>query len=81
MTLRKAKTTSCPPTADRNSCALELPSHWTLAQVTAVFEVLDDLRELVWQNYGRQIQQVLRRDRAIKMSSIPADIEDGDVPF
>jgi hypothetical protein len=60
---------------------LELPSHWTLAQVTAVFEVLDDLRELVWQNYGRQIQQVLRRDRAIKMSSIPADIEDGDVPF
>lgn len=74
-------TTSSPPTAERNSCALELPSHWTPAQATAVFEVLDDLRELVWQNYGRQIQQVLRRDRAIKTSSIPADIEYGDVPF
>ena len=31
-----------------NSCTMwELPTHWTAAQALAVFEVLDDLRDLV----------------------------------
>lgn len=29
----------------------------------AVFEVLDDLRELIWRSYGGQIQQVLLKER------------------
>ena len=33
---------------DGNSSTMwELPSHWTAAQALAVFEVLDDLRDLV----------------------------------
>lgn len=43
----------------------------------AVFEVLDELNALVWRSYGVQIQQAMRRDQA----SIPANIDDGDVPF
>jgi hypothetical protein len=55
--------------------------HWTPAQATAVFEVLDELRELVWRRYGVQIQKVQRRDRVVKTSAIPVNLGDGDVPF
>lgn len=59
----------------------EVPTHWTPAQATAVFEVLDELRELVWHRYGIQIQQALRQDRAVTTSVIPANLGEGDVPF
>jgi hypothetical protein len=55
--------------------------HWTPAQATAVFEVLDELRESVWRRYGVQIQKVQRRDRVVKTAAIPANLGDGDVPF
>ena len=29
----------------------DLPTHWTVAQALAVFEVLDDLRDLVVNGY------------------------------
>lgn len=47
----------------------------------AVFEVLDDLGELIWRNYGGQIQQVLRKERTDITAPIPENIDDGDVPF
>jgi hypothetical protein len=59
----------------------EVPTHWTPAQSTAIFEVLDDLLESVWLRYGVQIQQVQRRDRVVKTSAIPVNLRDGDVPF
>ena len=55
--------------------------HWTPAQATAVFEVLNDLLESVWRKYGIQIQQALRQDRATATSVIPANLGDGDIPF
>jgi hypothetical protein len=58
-----------------------VPTHWTPAQATAVFEVLDDLLELVWRRYGVQIQQAQRRDRVVKTPAIRANLGDGDVPF
>jgi hypothetical protein len=57
-----------------------LPSHWTPAQAMAVFEVLDDLRELIWRSYGGQIQQALRKDHTDITAPIPGNIDDGDVP-
>jgi hypothetical protein len=60
---------------------LEVPTHWTPAQATAVFELLDDLLESVWRSYAVQIQQVLRRDRTATTSAIPANLGEGDVPF
>ena len=80
MTGNKLMAEPCQSKAGRNSCTLELPSHWTPAQGSAVFEVLDDLRESIWRSYGGQIQQVLRRDRADATSPIPANVDDG-VPF
>jgi len=58
-----------------------VPTHWTPAQATVVFEVLDELLELVWRRYGVKTQKVQRRDRIVKTSAIPANLRDGDVPF
>ena len=59
----------------------EVPMHWTPAQATAVFEVLDELRESVWRRYGCQIQQALRRDRVVTTSAVVPNRDDGDVSF
>jgi hypothetical protein len=59
----------------------ELPTHWTVAQALAVFEVLDDLRNLVVNGYAKKIQQTARLDRSVTRSSPPANIDDGNVPF
>ena len=63
-----------PYETDQDACTFEVPTHWTPAQATAVFEVLDELRELVWRRYGVQIQKVQRRDRVVKTSAIPANL-------
>lgn len=63
------------PETGQSSGLLEVPTHWTPAQATAVFEVLDDLVESVWRSYGVQIQQVLRRDRVVKTSRHVLTIE------
>jgi hypothetical protein len=49
-----------------NSTMWELPTHWTAAQALAVFEVLDDLRDLVVDGYARKIQHAARLDRTSK---------------
>ncbi len=69
------------PDTGQGSGVFEVPTHWTPAQATAVFEVLDDLLESVWRRYGVQIQKAQRRDRATTTSVIPANLGDGDVPF
>ena len=69
------------PDAGQGSNLFVVPTHWTPAQATAVFELLDDLRESVWRSYGGQIQQILCRDRVITTSAIATNPGDGDVPF
>ena len=42
---------------------LTLPEGWSLEQALAVFEIVDELRELLWHRYDGQIQQALRAQR------------------
>ena len=70
-----------PPDEGQGSGTFAVPTHWTPAQATVVFEVLDELLELVWRRYGVKTQKVQRRDRIVKTSAIPANLRDGDVPF
>ena len=62
--------------------SITLPTHWSPEQAIAVFEILDELRDRIWERYGLQIQQVLRDQRS---TAIPAAddiaIDDADVPF
>ena len=39
---------------------ITLPEHWTPAEALAVFEMLDLLRDHLWNRYGRDIQLALR---------------------
>ena len=64
-----------------NSTMWELPTHWTAAQALAVFEVLDDLRDLVVDGYAQKIQQAARLDRTVSTPSPPPNMDDGDVDF
>ena len=59
----------------------ELPAHWTAVQALAVYEVLDDLRDLVWSGYAKKIQQAARLDCTGTTSSLPVNIDDEDVTF
>jgi hypothetical protein len=70
-----------PTETDQDSGTFDVPTHWTPAQATAVFEVLDDLLESVWRRYGVQIQKVQRRDRSVTTSAIAANLGERDVPF
>lgn len=81
MTRRKLVMGQRPREEGSNSTMWELPAHWTAAQALAVFEVLDELRDLVVDGYARKIQQAARFDRTVTTSSLPANIDDGDVPF
>ena len=58
-----------------------LPTHWTAAKALAVFQVLDDLRDLVLDGCARKTQQAARLDRTGTTSSLPTNIDDGNVPL
>lgn len=79
--MTRRRPSSGQPDTVQSSSRFEVPTHWTAAQASAVFEVVDELRELVWRRYGMQIQKEQRRDRIVKIPAIPANLGDGDVPF
>jgi hypothetical protein len=40
--------------------ALQIPTYWTPEQALAVFQLVDELREAIWQCYALQIQDEYR---------------------
>jgi hypothetical protein len=58
---------------------LRLPTHCSATQAAAVFEMLDELINGLWAQYGTQIQRELRKDRA--GASAHANLDEADVPF
>ena len=42
----------------------ELPNYWTPEQALAVYELLDDLRELILSRYDLQIMDAIREECA-----------------
>ena len=42
---------------------VEIPVTWTPEQALAVFELLDDLRERIWELYNVQLQDLLREQQ------------------
>jgi hypothetical protein len=68
-------TTSLPLTI-----ALHIPTYWTTEQAFAVFQLVDELREAIWQSYSLQIQDQYRDH----LRPLPTDSDDdniGDPPF
>jgi hypothetical protein len=60
--------------------ALQIPTNWTPEQAFAVFQLIDDLREAIWQCYAPQIQDEYRDH----CRPAPADLDEqdnSDLPF
>jgi hypothetical protein len=50
----------------------EIPDYWTPEQALAVFELLDDLRELILSRYEVQIMDAVREECALSASPDPS---------
>jgi hypothetical protein len=50
-----------PHRASLQPTLLEIPDHWNPQTALAVFELIDDLRNQIWSQYGPAIQDELRR--------------------
>ena len=59
---------------------ITLPEGWSPDQALAVFEIVDELRELLWHRYGGQIQQAMREQRSAETPTAQLDIDHGDDP-
>ena len=60
-----------------------IPLYWSAEQALAVYELLDGLREQVWDRYGEQITEQMRLDyeqqqRSAQLELLPFDDE---LPF
>lgn len=52
-----------PPTRLPLTIALDIPANWTPEQALAVFELLDDLRERIWEHYRLPLTNLIREQR------------------
>ena len=52
-----------PLPAHLRPITVEIPVTWTPEQALAVFELLDDLRERIWELYNVQLQDLLREQQ------------------
>jgi hypothetical protein len=66
----------------------DLPLHWSPEQVLAVYECVEQLRELLWLNYHDELQRALGCDAADDLQPTARapqidllDIDDGEMPF
>jgi len=59
---------------------IDLPTHWTPAQALAVFELIELLRDQLWEHYAPAIQQAMREDLD-DCDPEPSDRQPDDPPF
>jgi hypothetical protein len=69
-----------PSTRQILTMPFAVPAYWTPEQALAVVDLLDDLRELIWDHYGPQLLDEIRdnqQPRPSDQSGSPPD----DPPF
>ncbi len=65
-----------------NPRTLRVAASWTPEQAMAVYEILDDLIDAIWRQYGQVIQHTFKHDRTYNAKEFkPANIAENDVPF
>ena len=59
-----------------------IPDSWSAEQALAVYEVLAALREQVWDRYGEQITEQMRREYAEQQARAQLELPFNDeIPF
>ena len=62
--------------------SLRIASHWTPEQALVVYETLDDLIDLIWHQYGIDIQHAFKNQCAERDNNFNlTNINQGDLPF
>ena len=69
------------PSGRQRGIPFILPDDWTPEQALAVFELLDDLRELIWDHYQIPIQDLLREQYLALPSVDDSTAGTRDPPF
>jgi hypothetical protein len=68
------------PSGLQRGLPLLISADWTPEQVQAVCEVLDDLRERIWEHYALPLQELYRQQRMPNETDSPLPV-DPDEPF
>ena len=74
-------TTPQLPSGSAIGLPFTVPADWTAEQALAVFELLGDLRELVWSHYQLPLQNLIREQRQAFPPVDGTMPEDDDTPF
>jgi hypothetical protein len=53
-------TASTPLPAHLAPITVDIPATWTDEQALAVFELLDELKDRIWERYGCRLQEMMR---------------------
>jgi hypothetical protein len=69
------------PSGRQRGLPFILPEDWTPQQALAVFELLDDLRELIWVHYQIPIQDLLREQYQPLSPADASATRTSDPPF
>jgi len=69
------------PSGRQRGISFPLPDDWSPEQAQAVLELLDDLREVIWQHYLIPVQELLAEDGRSRSESGSYRIEEDDPPF
>ena len=67
------------PSGLQRGLAFLIQDDWTPAQACAVVELLDDLREVIYNHYLLQIQHCLQDDRTGYTRSTDSTLDDEDL--
>jgi hypothetical protein len=69
------------PSGRQRGIAFLLPDDWSPEQAQAVLELLDDLREVIWQHYLIPVQELLTDERDMGFASDFYGFDEDDPPF
>ncbi|MDP1572872.1 MAG: hypothetical protein Q8M09_16585 [Pseudomonadota bacterium] len=69
------------PSGRQRGIAFLLPDDWSPEQAQAVLELLDDLREVIWQHYLIPVQELLADERDTDLASDSWNSNEDDTPF
>jgi hypothetical protein len=69
------------PSGLQHGIAFIIQEDWSPEQALAVVELLDDLREVIWNRYQLQLFELLREQHDSHTASASDSIDDTDPPF
>ena len=53
---------------------MPIPEHWSAREALAVYEFVDELRELIWIRYGPELQALLQAEQQAEAEDFDDDL-------